>query len=202
MVGGRGDVTICSFLGTAGILPDRRFGEGMDLRQRGLALGGALLLAVPCATLGGVVLAGHAWASSSATAVKRPHPSPTPSPSPTTTPRPTPTPTPTPRPTPTPTPPPTPTATPRPTPTPATSPTRAPTATPSAAPIPSLIAGAPPAEGSAQAVEIAPTPQAPSAVDVATPADTPDLFLMLTVAMLALPLLLVMTLLATVLTRR
>ena len=49
---------------------------------------------------------------------------------------------------------------------------------------------------------IAPTPQAPSAADVAAPADTPNLFLILTVAVLAVPLLLVMTLLATVLTRR
>jgi len=51
-------------------------------------------------------------------------------------------------------------------------------------------------------VAIAPTAQAANAADVASPADTPNLFLMLTVAMLALPLLLVMTLLATVLTRR
>jgi hypothetical protein len=51
-------------------------------------------------------------------------------------------------------------------------------------------------------VAIAPTPQAANAADTGAPADTQNLFLLVTVAVLALPLLLVMTLLATVLTRR
>ena len=62
--------------------------------------------------------------------------------------------------------------------------------------------GAPPADGSAQAVAIAPTPQVANAADPGMPGETPNLFLLLMVAVLALPLLLVMTLLATVLTRR
>ena len=64
------------------------------------------------------------------------------------------------------------------------------------------FAGGPPAQGSVQAVAIAPTPQAANAADVGAPADSQNLFLILTVAVLTLPLLLVMTLLATVLTRR
>jgi hypothetical protein len=57
--------------------------------------------------------------------------------------------------------------------------------------------------GSAQAVAIAPTPQgATTAADSGAPGDTPNLFLWFTVAIMAIPILLTMTLLATVLTRR
>ena len=54
--------------------------------------------------------------------------------------------------------------------------------------------------GSAQAVAIAPTSQ--GATDSGAPGDTPNLFLWFTVAIMAIPILLTMTLLATVLTRR
>lgn len=50
---------------------------------------------------------------------------------------------------------------------------------------------------------IAPTPQgATTAADSGAPGDTPNLFLWFTVAIMAIPILLTMTLLATVLTRR
>jgi len=64
------------------------------------------------------------------------------------------------------------------------------------------FAGEPFPGGSAQAVAIAPEPQAASAADPGTPSDTQNFFLLLVLAVMALPLLLVMTLLATVLTRR
>jgi len=63
------------------------------------------------------------------------------------------------------------------------------------------FAGEPFPSGSAQAVAIAPEPQAASVADPGTP-DTQNVFLLLVLAVMALPLLLVMTLLATVLTRR
>jgi hypothetical protein len=57
--------------------------------------------------------------------------------------------------------------------------------------------------GSAQAVAIAPTPQgARTAADTGTPGDSPNLFLLFTLAIMAIPILITMTLLATVLTRR
>jgi hypothetical protein len=57
--------------------------------------------------------------------------------------------------------------------------------------------------GSAQAVAIAPTPQdARTAVDTGSAGDSPNLFLLFTLAIMAIPVLLTMTLLATVLTRR
>jgi hypothetical protein len=57
--------------------------------------------------------------------------------------------------------------------------------------------------GSAQAIAIAPSPQgARIAVDSGTPGDSPNLFLLFTLAIMAIPILLTMTLLATVLTRR
>ena len=60
-----------------------------------------------------------------------------------------------------------------------------------------------PTTGSVQAVAIAPTPQgARTAADPGAPGDSPNLFLLFTVAIMAIPLLLTMTLLATVLTRR
>jgi hypothetical protein len=64
------------------------------------------------------------------------------------------------------------------------------------------VAGPPPADGSAQAVAIAPTPQAPNAADAGPPSETQSLLLLVTVVALGIPALLVMTLLATVLTRR
>ncbi|HEV2012851.1 MAG TPA: hypothetical protein VGR77_03065 [Candidatus Dormibacteraeota bacterium] len=62
--------------------------------------------------------------------------------------------------------------------------------------------GAPPADGSAQAVAIAPTPQAANAADTGPPNDSQNPFLVFTVVFMAIPILLTMTLLATVLTRR
>jgi len=57
--------------------------------------------------------------------------------------------------------------------------------------------------GSAQALAIAPTPQGGgTAADSGAPSDTPNLFLWFTLAIMAIPILLTMTLLATVLTRR
>ena len=72
------------------------------------------------------------------------------------------------------------------------------------APIPTTlpVTGPPPAEGSAQAVAIAPTLKPATAADTGTPSDTQSLFLLVTVILLGIPALLVMTLLATVLTRR
>jgi len=192
----------------------------MGRRQRGLALAAALLLIGTCGALAGAATTSGPWAASASQAsLNRPHPSPSPTPTP--TPRPTPTPTPTPAPTPRPTPPPTPRPTPPPTPapTPSASATPAPTDTPRASPTPAPLAApltnadAPGAgglpftglapTGSAQAVAIAPTPQgARTAADTGVPGDSPDLFLVLMVAIMAIPLLLTMTLLATVLTRR
>jgi hypothetical protein len=57
-------------------------------------------------------------------------------------------------------------------------------------------------EGSAQAVAIAPTLKPAVAVDTGAPSDTQSLFLLVTVVLLGIPALLIMTLLATVLTRR
>jgi hypothetical protein len=57
--------------------------------------------------------------------------------------------------------------------------------------------------GTAQAVAIAPTLQgAATAADSGAPGDTPNLFLWFTLAIMAIPILVTMTLLATVLTRR
>ena len=64
------------------------------------------------------------------------------------------------------------------------------------------FAGNPFPNGSAQAFAIAPTPQQVTAADPGTPSDSQNFFLILVLAVMALPLLLVMTLLATVLTRR
>jgi len=64
------------------------------------------------------------------------------------------------------------------------------------------LAGAPPVEGSAQAVALAPTVAAANAADTGSPSDTQSLFWLITVVLLGIPTLLVMTLLATVLTRR
>ena len=63
------------------------------------------------------------------------------------------------------------------------------------------LAGAPQAEGSAQAVAIAPVAQAANAADTGSP-NTQSLFWLMTAVLLGIPVLLVMTLLATVLTRR
>jgi hypothetical protein len=51
-------------------------------------------------------------------------------------------------------------------------------------------------------VALAPTAQAASAADTGSPSDTQSLFLLMTITLLGIPVLLVMTLLATVLTRR
>jgi hypothetical protein len=64
------------------------------------------------------------------------------------------------------------------------------------------VTGPPRAEGSAQAVAVAPTLKPANAADTGGPADGQNLFLLVTVVLLGVPALLVMTLLATVLTRR
>jgi hypothetical protein len=64
------------------------------------------------------------------------------------------------------------------------------------------IAGPPTGDGSAQAVAIAPTPQAANAADTGPRSETQSLLLVVTLLGLGVPTLLVMTLLATVLTRR
>jgi hypothetical protein len=58
------------------------------------------------------------------------------------------------------------------------------------------------ADGAAEAVAIAPTTDAPNAVGAGAAADTQSLFWLATAALLAIPMLLVMTLTATVLIRR
>jgi len=57
-------------------------------------------------------------------------------------------------------------------------------------------------EGSTQAVAIAPTLKAANAADTRGPDDPQTLFLVVTVVLLGIPALVIMTLLATVLTRR
>jgi hypothetical protein len=64
------------------------------------------------------------------------------------------------------------------------------------------VTGRPPAVTSAQAVAIAPTLKPPNAADSEGPAQTPNLFVIATLLLLGVPALVVMTLLATVLTRR
>jgi len=64
------------------------------------------------------------------------------------------------------------------------------------------LTGPPPAEGSAQAIAVAPSTQAANAADTGSPSETQSLFFLITVILLGIPALLVMTLLATVLTRR
>jgi hypothetical protein len=65
------------------------------------------------------------------------------------------------------------------------------------------FAGAAPSDGLAQAIAIAPTAQAAAdAGDTGGPTQTLNLFLVFTVVLVAIPVLLTMTLLATVLTRR
>jgi outer membrane biosynthesis protein TonB len=188
----------------------------MVARQRGLVLAAALLVIGACSVPAAVATAGDAWAATAlAASPARPHPSPTPKPTPTPTPTPPPTPTPTPRPTPPPTPPPTPAPTPSASASPTPVATHAPSPTPApaspAAPLPAAatstvgalpFTGLAPA-GSAQAVAIAPTQQgARTAADSGAPGDSPNLFLIAMVAIMGIPVLLTMTLLATVLTRR
>jgi hypothetical protein len=67
--------------------------------------------------------------------------------------------------------------------------------------IPPPPSGGPASEGSAQAVAVDPT-QAAAAADAGAVTDTQNLFWLISAALLAIPLLIVMTLLATVLTRR
>jgi hypothetical protein len=65
------------------------------------------------------------------------------------------------------------------------------------------LAGAGAADGSAQAAAIVPTPPAAArAVDTGAPGDNQNLLLLFTLGMVAIPVLLTMTLVATVLTRR
>ena len=67
------------------------------------------------------------------------------------------------------------------------------------------LTGPPAADASAQAVAMAPTPQvanAANATDQPGRSDTQSLFFLVIVVLLGLPALLLMTLLATVLTRR
>jgi hypothetical protein len=52
------------------------------------------------------------------------------------------------------------------------------------------------------ALAVAPTVQAANAADTGAPSDTQSVFVLITVVLLGIPVLLVMTLLATVLTRR
>ena len=169
----------------------------MHLRHRARALAAAILLVGACGWLGGMTWNSGAWASSQTGSVAaRPHPSPTPTAtSPPPTPKPTPPPTPNPTPPPTSTPPPT---------VPGGAATRAPVAQAAgASDIGTLpFAGEALPDGSAQAIAIDPTPQQATAADPGTASDTQNLFLLLVLALMALPLLLVMTLLATVLTRR
>jgi hypothetical protein len=191
----------------------------MHLRHRARALVAALLIVGACGWVSGMTWNGGAWASSQTGDVAaRPHPSPKPTPTPPPTPRPTPPPTP--KPTPPPTPPPTPVPTPNPTPPPTGTPAPTASATPAAHPGGTAPPGpvAQPAgagdigtlpfageafpDGSAQAIAIDPTPQQATAADPGTASDTQNFFLLLVLALMALPLLLVMTLLATVLTRR
>jgi hypothetical protein len=63
------------------------------------------------------------------------------------------------------------------------------------------LTGQPPANSAAKAVAIAPTPQTANAADAGGP-ETPSLFVVATLLLLGVPALVVMTLLATVLTRR
>src|SRR5256714_38559 len=137
------------------------------------------------------------------TPAQNPLPPPPPNPPPPPTPRPTPPPTPAPSPEPTPNPTPPPTSTPPPT-VPGGAATRAPVAQAAgASDIGTLpFAGEALPDGSAQAIAIDPTPQQATAADPGTASDTQNFFLLLVLAAMALPLLLVMTLLATVLTRR
>jgi hypothetical protein len=92
-------------------------------------------------------------------------------------------------------------------------PTQAPTPVPAATPVASAapaaanavilpFSGGPSADGSAQAVAIAPTAEAAAATDAGATLDSQNLFWLITAAFMAIPLLIVMTLLATVLTRR
>jgi len=171
----------------------------MDLRQRGLTLAAALLLMAACGSLGD--MASGSWFVPVHAA--RPHPSPSPSPTPKPTPKPTP------APTPPPTPPPTLPPTPQPTPAPTAiaPPTSAPTSQAVAAADSTTgsrlpLAGPPPVEGSAQAVALAPTVLGANAANTGSGSDTQSLFLLITIVLLGIPALLVMTLLATVLTRR
>ncbi len=173
----------------------------MDLRQRGVTLTAAWIVVAVSAAFAGVVVSGQAWASSSATAAPlRGTPSPTPSgtPRPTATPRPTPTPTP--RPTLFPTP------TPVPTPVPIETPTPPPTSPPIAAADPATggppLTGPPSADNAGQKLAIAPTLKPADAADTGAPSETPSLFVVATLVLLGVPALVVMTLLATVLTRR
>lgn len=185
----------------------------MDRRRHWLALVATLFIVGICAGLDGIVAASGAWASS--TTSTHHHPSPTPIPTPTPTPPP---PTPPPTPTAAPTPPP-----PQPSPSViATSPTAAPTIAPtdsappgSGAQAPSVgqsaagdqalnslpFTGPPSSPGQAQAVAIAPTPQAATAAD-SGPNDTQTLFWSLVLIAMAIPGFLLMTLIATVLIRR
>jgi len=65
------------------------------------------------------------------------------------------------------------------------------------------VVGALPSDGAAQAIAIPPTVQAAAnAADTGAPGDTQNVFLLFTVVLVAIPVLLTMTLLATVLTRR
>jgi outer membrane biosynthesis protein TonB len=174
--------------------------EGWIQRRRLLALGSALAIASVCWMLASTT-GPQAFASNPPSA--KHHPSPTPTPVPTPTTRPTLTPQPTPQPTPTPPPP-----TPPPTAPPTTAPDALPSA-PAAIPQPAPTGGSFPylggtsADGSAQAIMINPTPEAASDLTSgAGPSDTQNLFWLLIMAMLAIPGLIVMTLIATVLIRR
>jgi hypothetical protein len=66
---------------------------------------------------------------------------------------------------------------------------------------PQPSSGGPASEGSAQAVAVDPT-QPDAAADAGAITDAQNLFWLISAALLAVPLLIVMTLLATVLTRR
>jgi hypothetical protein len=173
----------------------------MDLRQRGVTLVAAGIVVAASLAFAGVVVSGQAWASGPATAAPlRGSPSPTPSgtPRPTATPRPTPTPTPRPTAAPTPTPAPTPVRTQTPTP-PPTSPLMA-AADPATGGL--SLTGPPLGDNSGQKVALAPTLKPADAADTGAPSETPSLFVIAALVLLGVPALVVMTLLATVLTRR
>lgn len=174
----------------------------MALRQRDVMLAAALLMVAVCGAIGSLVVTDQARASSPATDAPLVGLRPTPTPSPTTTPHPTPTPRPTPTPTATPTPPPAPTPTPTPTPVPTDAPAPPPPSQPVAVDPGTVRVPGSPAEGSAQAVAIAPTLKPANAADTGGPSEPQTLFILVTVVLLGVPTLVVMTLLATVLTRR
>jgi hypothetical protein len=175
-------------------------GEGTDRRRRGStrlrALASATLCALALVAASSAVVAAS---SSATTAAARHKPRPTPTATPTPRPTPTPTPLPTRRPTPLPTPA---SGTPPPTPAPAPQPTGS-LAQPADLGVAPPIAGGPVPDGSTQAVAIGASQEAANGLAVvAPPQNANSTVLVAVLVLMAIPGLLIMTLLATVLTRR